>query len=64
MVRAAAEDNGSEPGAVCSQVSWWVTGGGGGGGGGSPESTGPVVYVVSRSLPCFAMHGCFACSNI
>ena len=31
LVRAVAKDNGSEPGAVSSQVSWWVTGGGGGG---------------------------------
>ena len=34
MICAAAKDNRSEPGAVCSEVSWWVTGGGGGGGGG------------------------------
>ena len=25
MMRAAADDNRSKPGAVCSQVSWWVT---------------------------------------
>ena len=37
-MRAVAKDNGSEPGAVSSQVSWWVTGGGGGTL--SPESTG------------------------